>query len=460
MGRMFKTRVRFALALALAACCACGEASRKRPTVVLVTLDTTRADHLSTYGYDRPTDPFLRSWAKEARVFEAAFPSATWTLPSHVSLLSGLDPAEHGCWRRPEEAPEGQGIPGVSPSTPLLTDTLVASGYHALAAVGGPFTSQRYGLLRGFHGHLDPGDEWELSAPTLNRWIFEALEQRPPDRPLFLFVNYFDAHAPYDADPDREYPFPGKGYRPRPVQNLEQRPAEDGPVPPDVLRDAIDQYDRELWLQDEALGQLFGHLEALGLFEDALVIVTADHGEMFGERPGLYGHGCVPYEPVARVPLLIRRLPGGPADRVAEPVSLTSVPRTVLETLGLPLLPGSGAGPRRNLLAEVDPGPAPYVEHRGAEDWVAVLRGPRLKYGAVLDPDRHLEGGREFLVDLEQDPGELNLHPSADGNEAGLRLRRSLAERVAGWSAAPTDLAPTSLSESELEGLRALGYAE
>lgn len=439
-----------AVTLALGSLACSGARAPARPTIVLVTLDTVRADHLSTYGYARTTDPRLAELARASRVFEVAVPSATWTLPSHVSIFSGLDPAEHGCWKKLDEAEEGD-MPAVSGETPLLTGRLRQAGYHQLAAVGGPFVSHRYGLLRDFDEWTDPGEAYERSSAELNRWIFAALERRPREQPLFLFVNYFDAHAPYGAPADRSYPFP-EG--PRALQVVP--PFEPGTTPPpELLRDAQDQYDREILVQDEALGALLDRLEHEGLLANALVIVTADHGEMFGEQPGTYGHGCLPYEPVARVPLVLQRRPGGPVDRVRTPVSLANLPETLLRAAGLEPLAHGGAE-RVDLLHLPERPPEPYVELRGAAQWFGVLRGERFKYGCALSPERVLPPeGPELLIDLEVDPGE---HGSATVEEARRNARARLEGLLRAWSPPPTTMGRAVLEPQELERLRALGY--
>jgi len=429
---------------------------------VLVTLDTTRADHLSTYGYRRATDPRLAALAAGARVFEAAVPTATWTLPSHVSMFSGLDPAEHGAWLHLEDVgPDGYPVP--SPQTPFFTGALRDAGYHLLAASGGPYTSRRYGLLRDVHEAVDPGERWELSAGELNAWIFDALDRRPKDRPLFLFVNYFDAHAPYDAPEDRGYPFPEEPRDLPAVPPLEGWKPGDPAIPEQTVRDAIDQYDRELLVQDEALGALLDRLERDGLLERALIVVTSDHGEMFGERPGAFGHGCPPWEPVARVPLVVQRRPSGPVDRIATPVSLANLADTILAAAGLAPLPAGGT-PRFDLLAPAaalgERAAPPYVEHRGGEQWLGALRGARFKYGSGLDPASAAEPALvppELLVDLVRDPGEVEDARGGEADAARARLRGALEELVLRWHA-PPELDRAPLDAAELERLQGIGY--
>jgi arylsulfatase A-like enzyme len=446
--------------LALAALlCGCWERPR-RPTVVLVTLDTTRADHLSTYGYARDTDPFLRSLAARSRVFEIAVPSATWTLPSHVSMFSGLDPAEHGCWRKLEESDPARGsLPGLSPATPLVSSALRGAGYHLVGAVGNRFTSRRFGLLRDFHDVLEPDDSGELSSRALNDWIAAALARCPADRPLFLFVNYFDAHAPYDAPKDRSYPFPEDGRDLPPVPPFEDLLRRAVPITAELLQDAVDQYDREIRVQDQALAELWGMLESHGLLEDTLVIVTADHGEAFGDLPELYGHGCAPFEPVAHVPLVVHRN-GGPIDRVGVPVSVAHVARTILDQAGIPAALSGSAAETIDLLRLPEQVAPPFVEYRGRGGWLGVLRARGYKLTSVLES----EAGRarvrsSYLMDLTANPTETPRR--ATGPEAAAieeTLRRELARRLARWQPEPSDLTEVPLREREIDALRGLGY--
>jgi hypothetical protein len=315
--------------------------------------------------------------------------------------------------------------------------------------------------LRGFDESLDPGERWELSARELNAWIFAALERRPKDRPLFLFVNYFDAHAPYGAPPERSYPFPQPARALPVVPPLEGRDPS-APPAPELVADALDQYDRELLVQDEALGALLARLAAEGLLEHALVIVTADHGEMFGEQPGVFGHGCLPFEPVARVPLVVQRRPQGPVDRVAAPVSLANVSTTLLAAAGLPRASAGGA-PRFDLLDLPAELPPAYVEHRGSSQWIGVLRGARYKFGSLLAPEGALvPDGAELLIDLAAGGPEAPAVPGdpddAAAGAARAELRAGLEALVQSWRPPPGDLERALLTPEEIERLRALGY--
>ena len=439
---------------------ACSQPREPLPTVVLVTLDTTRADHLSTYGYGRETDPFLRELAARSRVFQIAVPTATWTLPSHASMFTGLDPAEHGCWMRPDPEEPGEVLyPALSPGLPTFTERLRSAGYYLVGAVGGPFTSEAYGFARDFHAFEGPAQTETRSAVDLNRWIFETLEERPPDSPLFLFVNYFDAHAPYWAPPG-SYPFPrGPEGVPRElpgVPSLGRLALERLAPDEETVQLAVDQYDRSLLHLDRCLEELYGRLREEGLLERALVIVTSDHGESFGEH-GTYSHGGLPREPLARVPLVIESLPGGPADRVAEPVSLRNLATTILAAAELPDLPPGGAGPGLDLLDLPPVLPPAYCEQRLPDLWVGVLRSERFKYGRTLS---RLAGDPvELLLDLVADPGETGAVPGGgDALREAEHLRRELLELRSSWRPEPEAVAGPRLTAKQRETLRALGY--
>ena len=430
--------------------------------MVLITLDTTRADHLSTYGYGRPTDPFLAGLAARSRTFETAVPAATWTLPSHASMFTGLVPAEHGCWKGADpEDPETPAYPALSPSLPLVTTRLAEVGYHLVGAVGGPFTAAKYGFARDFDRYLDPGEEWQLAGTELNAWLARELEARPRDRPLFLFVNYFDAHAPHDPPPRASWPFPeGVGDLP-PVYHDEGQFSAEAPPSAEWLGNALAQYDRELLVQDEALEALFALLEGHGLLDDALVIVTSDHGEAFGEN-GQYGHGNLPFESVARVPLVVHRAPDGPVDRVEPPVSLTGIPATVLAALDLPALPGARGA---DLLGDSFEAGDAYSEHRDPDSWVGSLRGEEHRYWRPLappDPPAPGETGlSEFLSEVRGEGAELALEEALLTERqatAGLALRARFQALFDSWRPPPGDVAAVELSEEERQRLNAIGY--
>ncbi|QDU65953.1 sulfatase [Engelhardtia mirabilis] len=463
---------RCVLVASLAALGACsGPEPPARPTVVLITLDTTRAENLSTYGYRRPTDPFLRSLAQRSRVFERAYSTGTWTLPSHVSMFSGLHPAEHGCWFRLDKRDGETLFPVVGDDLPLVTGSLLDAGYSLIGAVGGPFTSSQYGLARDFDEYIQPSGvdgEWQLAGSAINARLFPLLAEVDAARPLFLFVNYFDAHAPYDPPQDRVYPFPAvgelefmEGQRElHPMPDMTEWQAQGWEILEQHERLAIANYDQELLLQDEALEALMGELERLGRLDDALVIVTADHGEMFGEQRGAYGHSCRPWEPVTRVPLVVYRS-GGPVDRRREPASVAQIAATILDELGLTQLPPGAAGPVPSLLASSPTPPEALVEFRTPDEWVGAVHAGNLKLVVDWHARDSALGERDaLLIDLDSNPSE---DPDrVPRTTAWNATREPLLERAealhAKWLAWPEMARLEVLDGNQIAGLAALGY--
>jgi arylsulfatase A-like enzyme len=442
----------------LIACTSCTRGDQEQfPTVVFITLDTTRADHLSTYGYERPTDPFLREFSKKGRVFEHAVATATWTLPSHGTLFSGLHPSEHGVWDR-DDLPEveNSGKPAIPPSLPLFTTRLAEAGYDLIGAVGGPYASSKYGFGRHFDVYIEGPDQTPLSGQEINASILAELDRRNPDPPLFLFVNYFDAHAPYDP-PDRDFwPFPEGVQNLDSVELVESEFASTWPPSDAVVQWAINQYDRELLVQDEALEGLFLELESRGLLESAIVIITSDHGESFGEQ-GVFGHGGMPHESVSRVPLVVWKSGMESMPRVGVPVSTTSVSATILEELNLPSLPG---GRGRNLFgAESDFDETVYSEYHTNNTWVGTVRTIALKYGRTLGP--HVTPDVEALINLAANEVQIAISECSAEEKLELdRLRLELRSLIGSWQAEPPDLSSSVITDAERNQLEGLGYTD
>jgi arylsulfatase len=421
------------LLLALAGCGRAPEVSR--PNVVLISIDTLRADHVGTYGYGRDTTPFLDRFADGAVVFERAFTPAPWTLPAHMTMLTGLYPAQHGVVAEHL---------GLADETPTLAERLHAVGYQTLALYYPSWISERYGFARGFDVFRAHGSVEEARALVL-----EELARLDPSRPYFLFLHLFDVHdGPLATGTHALYASPP------PYEDLFLPGAADKlpKIPPDELwesqglldaeqREAlVALYDGGIRHVDDNLARLFDALERRGALTDALVIVTSDHGEALAQRGRLAGHGGLAQEGL-HVPLIVRHPAGtGAGTRVAAPVHLADLVPTVLELAGLE---GAGELPGRALF-----GPLPPER---------VLTGTLLPEEYVLRwPEKILRHkGRGCLaVDLERDPGELELLRS-DAET----FKRLQAEALGPRRFPPArELAP--LSAVEVEALRALGYAD
>ncbi|MBX6312588.1 MAG: sulfatase-like hydrolase/transferase [Isosphaeraceae bacterium] len=439
------------------------------PNVLLIVLDTVRADHLSLYGYHRATSPHLAKLARRGVRFAHARAPAPWTLPSHASMFTGRWPHELSARDdRPLDASE-----------PTLAEFLAARGYATAGFVANTFfCNPWYGLGRGFH-HYE-GDDRSLvatlrtsglgrrivratvsarnarpdayfdrkDAARINRDFLRWLPSRG-DRPFFAFLNYYDAHDPYvppDSAPRRF------GLRP-------QGPADDellrtwsvaGKLEPTPRNVALgrDSYDNCIAYLDEQLGQLFEELDRRGLLRNTVVIVTADHGEHFGEH-GLFGHGNSLYGPEVHVPLLIVAPAGVPVDRVIpEPVSLRDLPATLADLLGFadqspfpgrslarlwePSHPSAAESAVPVLSVLTAHGEARKKPKRRSHDLPPPTRDLPLSQSTVsLVADgksyiRHADG-REELYDLQNDPREeQNLAGTAEGLPRLEPFRRAL----------------------------------
>lgn len=338
-----------AILLALLACVAgCtpdppGEDERA-PHLVLITIDTLRADHMSLHGYPRPTTPRLEQFAETAVTFERAIVQWPKTGTSFASMFIGRYPQSTGLTHRASLE--------IPPSFGTLPKALQAAGYRTAAVVSNPVLSRDLGWDRGFDRYLhswgeDMSDELmvfrrQLSAASVNEAAFAALDEllaEPSDRPLFLWFHYSDPHAPYTIPEGRENPFLG-----------DELYVEAGPAPaPEDLgagrfvpglteqRQYIANYDANIAIVDGEIGRMLDRLDQEGLLSNAVTVITADHGESLGEHGLFYEHGPLPYNTTSHVPLLIG-LPASPAaagSRVAEPVELIDLAPTLVD-----LLPG------------------------------------------------------------------------------------------------------------------------
>ncbi|MEM6792934.1 MAG: sulfatase [Acidobacteriota bacterium] len=311
----------------------------QRPNIVLVVLDTLRADRLSLYGHHRPTSPHLEAWAeRRAAVFEAAVASAGWTLPSHVSIFTGLDPHRHGVnW--PTRS-IGQ--------LTMLAERLHSAGYATSALTGGGYLDRAFGLDQGFERYRSWARESQnqyLEPPETLRRAVASLEGMG-DRPFFLFVQTYAAHTPYHPWQPHFDSYSDLNSRERLVymdrktteeRLVMQRRTEDGSVPLEGpwLDLPADQYDSGIARLDGLLRPLLTALDTPRLRRRTVVVITSDHGEMLGERDS-WQHGHL-YDPVLLVPLLIASPDGsGAGARIESQVSSVDLVPTLLELAGLP----------------------------------------------------------------------------------------------------------------------------
>ena len=314
------------------------------PDILFIVLDTVRAWNLSVYGYPRPTTPEIERWMRDGVRFEHVLSTAPWTLASHATMFTGRYPHELSAdW-----------LTALDATYPTLAEVLSARGYAAAGFVANmSYCSYETGLARGFShyedypisaahvmrssslGRLLSGTHslrnklQRKSAETINAEFLGWLNGRQDARPYFVFLNYLDAHEPYQppAAFDHLYSTPGDAALIRDLNDGSASPK----LTPEARRAAIGEYDESITYLDYELGRLFTELKRRGRWDRTLVVITADHGEEFGER-GLYFHGNSLYRASLEVPLLLR-LPGVvPASRSigAQCRSKTSLPRCSL----------------------------------------------------------------------------------------------------------------------------------
>jgi hypothetical protein len=280
------------------------------PTIVLISIDTLRADHLGSYGYPRATSPFLDELAQNGTVFEEAVVPLPSTAPSHASLLTGLPPWRHGC--------DMNGIP-IAPAVDALPIALKRAGYYTAGVVAVTHLGIPFGYGRGFDSFSQPEyavrmTENRRDAAKVNAAAIASVGQylqQHRSQPLFLFVHYYDCHFPYrwwDAgDPDK---------------NVVWAPQEMANRPKQIAR-----YDDGIRHVDAAIRQLHAYLEAKGLLKNAVFVVTADHGEQIGDHGLDAGHTDI-YRETVHVPLIMAGS-GLPRRRAKETVSTMDVAPTL-----------------------------------------------------------------------------------------------------------------------------------
>lgn len=414
--------------------------------VLLVTLDTTRADRLGCYGAKGVETPHLDGLAARGALFERAIAPVPLTLPSHSSLMTGELPAMHGV--------RDNGGFRLGPEKVTLAEILAARGWATGGFVSAYVLDHRWGIAQGFETYYDDfdlakfktmsmGDIQRRGDVTVEKaltWIGE----RGADEKFFAWVHLYDPHAPYD------------------------------PPEPFASRYAGRPYNGEIAWTDELVGRLLAGLEARGLTERTLVAVIADHGESLGEH-GEHGHGFFIYEPTTRVPLILAGPYGGLAGRrIAQVVNNVDLAPTLLDLLGVSGKAESGellSGQGRSLVPLLSAGDEPPLAPGYSEAFY-----PRFHYGwselRSIRTDRwhFIEAPRPELYDLVADPAEAN-NLAATERRTVAELRGRLAALdgqvteaiVKAQAALPAgarggSTAPLEEDEETLRKLAALGY--
>ena len=444
------------------------------PNVIFISIDTLRPDHLGLGGYDRETSPFLDEFAKRGVLFDNAFAQASWTLPSHMSMLTSSYPHTHRVETQSNALPE---------TVPTLAGAFRDAGYTTLGYITWLFLTERYGFGKGFdrYDEILPTRDPETGAkldPNAERLVDEVLstfvhvDRTDPatgedvSPPFFLFLHLFDPHLDYAPpleyaqkfDPTVETTEIGtfvylQGWVKDRVGNVPEMPA-------DLFRQVKALYDGEIAYVDDQLRRLFGEMEQAGLLENTVIAITSDHGEEFFEHGSIEGHQWTLYDEVLHVPLLLvfpdGRRAGERNERIVETIDIAP---TLLGLAGVPV-PDRFEG--RSLLTALDP-QAEWDERtysqikRFNQKWAMRTPTHKIIYTADTKPRfaAPIVPGYE-LYDLIHDPGETeNIYAEEDS------LSKALTLRLKAWARQKSDeeagLGP-QLSEEERERLKSVGY--
>lgn len=410
------------------------------PNVILISLDTLRADRLSRYGNRRNTSPQIDVWARErGTTFATAIAQSNWTLPSHISMLTGLDALSHGVnFDSPAPA-----------SLTFLAEVFRQAGYKTMAITGGGYMASGWGFTQGFDRYVDwpRGDRERELDENLNRFLkwlsghtdrrffalFHTYEPHGPYRPRRPYFERFYDGALEDRVEDLEWDVPKSitAVDRRRVESVwRQRPDQAEPSSDETQALVSALYDAGVAYTDAQMGRLFRALRELGLEDRTIVVLTSDHGEALGEHGGLRGHQYA-YDHTLLVPLIIAA-PGLDASGRTVPAQVRSIDiaPTLLELAGLAPLEGIDGQSLVPLMRGEDAShnPEAWSYHLKANWGVALRIDNKLKYIYNDAPWSGLRA-RESLYRLDEDPAEV--HDVAQGSREAGFLRRRVLERLA-----------------------------
>jgi arylsulfatase A-like enzyme len=454
----------------------CGR-NTPRPNVLLITIDTLRADHVGCYGYSRPTTPHIDRLAARGALFERMYTTLPRTTQSVATILTGKYPKSHGA----------RGLfSRLSETNLTLAEILKAQDYDTAAFVSNLFLRPGQGFEQGFDRYDNPRSRWDNdSAAAVSAAALDWLRARRDTRPFFLWVHYLDPHWTYRPLPPFDRAFdPGFRERFTLYEDLEAGRLTKGQVifdnrlDPAQVEHVKALYDGEIAQVDGALGPLLDYAARKDL-EPLLTVLTSDHGESLGEQGYHFAHGEYLYQPTLRVPLLVcypGRVPAGlRIDALAENVDIAP---TITALLGLNRLQGVDGRP---LLV-----PSPDARNGNASLWSAApgrsvvfaesdyqlihpenhryyIPGPAGRWSSAFDGRYELihiprPGGEILeLYDLAADPGETR---NLDGAEADPVARKKLHQELQSYVDYDTGppVPPREIDPEERQRLKSLGY--
>ncbi|MFT4539731.1 MAG: arylsulfatase A-like enzyme [Planctomycetota bacterium] len=501
-GRLLRGALIVGPLVLISACGGGDESNAGFRHILLISLDTTRADHIGAYVEGRAATPQLDALAGQGVRFADVTAPAPTTLASHTSMMTGTYPHTHGVPRNNHEVHE---------DNDMLAETLHAAGFHTAGILGSFALERRFRFNQGFE-HFDEEFNVEVdmggvdqnqrdAARVTDAVLYHIDEFGPDEQPMFLFAHYFDPHLPYDPPADIAQRYTGGrtlpesttivcehmvvehqqktlgygiGYRPTLMRGFPRElldRADGQPLPTEDVIAGL--YAGEVTYMDGQIGRLIDGLEGRGLLDETLIIITGDHGETFWEHPDYWNHGSWVFQTTIRVPLIMRFPDGRGAGRVvANPVSTIDVVPTICELLelelperveGTSLVPAIDGAPfeRGYVFSE---GTQPYDAEKGAQ-WKNERKPQCVREGSFkfVNAPYVAGGGYQQLFDLAVDPGEQNNLLRGGVSTEHLAIRDRLSERLREFTAAasplPVQLNKT-LQDETRERLESLGYLE
>ena len=411
--------------------------------ILLISVDTLRADHLGSHGYGRPTSPNIDRLGGEGVVFENAVAQSPSTLPSHASIFTSRYASQHRTIK------DGLDYTELHEEELTLAEILKKKGYRTAAFTDGGETARVFNLDQGFDLYDDTGGGIE----RINARVFSWLRGNGRHK-FFLFVHCYDTHAPYTPVPPFDRMFP--------AQSLKVDLQIKNPTAADearFLKKTVADYDAEIAYTDQHTSALLARLRRLGLSEKTLVIFTSDHGEEFLEHRRL-GHSEQIYDESIRVPLIFHNRALLPPRRISPVVGGVDIAPTILDLLGIPI-PGRMMGRSLRGLMRGDPAPAQPAFAENEHRVQYAIRTSRHKL--IVDGEKK----RHYLFDLARDPGEQRdlAAASRPGEYRDLLQKlmrwRHQVSRPDGVSRPTRSLAGDRQKHKKLlEQLRSLGYIQ
>jgi arylsulfatase A-like enzyme len=432
---------------------ACAE-TPPRPSLILISIDTLRADRLGSYGYERDTSPALDALAARGVRFETVIAEASWTLPSHMTLFTGLSPSVHGVTSDDRR---------LSPEIPTLSEVLRANGYRTFAFTGGLYVAPNFGFGRGFESYASAlqdytsGAERPIPLATALDRAAHRIAAVDPGGPFFAFIHTFDVHCPYDPPETYAAKFDSrpKGDHVETADRCGDPHFNEMDLTPGQARFLSDRYDAGIRHADDLLGAFLEQLDQRGVLERTFVVVVSDHGEEFLEH-GKIGHQASLFIECLRIPWIVAG-PGLAPAVVREPVGLADVMPTLLALLDVPAPETEGV----SMLAAMR-GERPDDRDRIRFSELGV--GPEAS--SAIRGDLHVLADRNTgslrIFDWRHDPSEQNDLAGSDPVR-DRALERDLQRHWSDLESSPHRRAPgfvEGLSDDQRAQLRALGYVD